>query len=358
MLHQAPSIYQSPKCFVTYGTMGHVDPKQIPGKGKPWTAISELDFIHKVDLIIPQDVYEIVVQKVVERHSPAYYRVVMTLSQVLETKFLTQYIKLVGNIAMLSEGKATTESLFTLREGNLDLYLDRETYERAGLEGKPYGIKGDRGSKPRWKVSYNLREESMLHGRKRFDRLAYACKNVLSQPMTWLVCSASSPAPSFDLLESLNAMKITASPRLVADTGIPQIPLSIPPIILAQGDREALEYSATEMYEWLSLVRLESPRVVAGDAIDPYLSRYSPPEADITTAQTQVCKLSWQGFLSSSWLRGLFVDIVTSCPLQSWFALSGTTFSRNILGGCNELSFLRLQESSGEFLLWETKCLD
>lgn len=48
MLHQAPSIYQSPKCFVTYGTMGHVDPKQIPSKGKPWTAISDLDFIHKV----------------------------------------------------------------------------------------------------------------------------------------------------------------------------------------------------------------------------------------------------------------------------------------------------------------------
>lgn len=28
--------------------MGHVDPKQPPSKGKPWTAISELDFVHKV----------------------------------------------------------------------------------------------------------------------------------------------------------------------------------------------------------------------------------------------------------------------------------------------------------------------
>lgn len=41
-------------------------------------------------------------------------------------------------------------------------------------------------------ISYNLREESMLHGRKRFDRLVYACKNVLNQPMKWLVCNASS----------------------------------------------------------------------------------------------------------------------------------------------------------------------
>lgn len=41
-------------------------------------------------------------------------------------------------------------------------------------------------------VSYNLREESMLHGRKKFDRLGYACKTVLNQPMKWLVCNASS----------------------------------------------------------------------------------------------------------------------------------------------------------------------
>ncbi|KAH0522715.1 hypothetical protein TsFJ059_006515 [Trichoderma semiorbis] len=357
MLHQAPSIYQSPKCFVTYGTMGHVDPKQIPSKGKPWTAISDLDFIHKVDLIIPQDIYETVAQKMTEREAPAYYRVVMTLGQVLETKFLTQYIKL-GNIMMLSQGKTTIGNLFTLREGNLDLYLDRETYERAGLEGKPYGKKGDRGSKPRWRVSYNLREESMLHGRKGFDRLVYTCKNVLNQPVTWLVCNASSSAMSVDLLQDLKATQMTFFPTLSKDTGIYQIPLRIPSTILAQGDREALEYSATEMYEWLSLVRLESPRVVAGDDIDPYLSRYAPPEADATAAQVQVCKLSWQGFLSSSWLRSLFVDIITNCPSQSWFALSGTTFSRNILGGCNELSFLRPPESAGEFLMWETKSQD
>jgi len=44
----APSIYQSPKCFVSYGTMGYLDTKQAPRKGKPWTAVMSLDFIHKV----------------------------------------------------------------------------------------------------------------------------------------------------------------------------------------------------------------------------------------------------------------------------------------------------------------------
>lgn len=30
------------------------------------------------------------------------------------------------------------------------MYLDKETYERAGLVGHIHGVKGNRGSKPRW----------------------------------------------------------------------------------------------------------------------------------------------------------------------------------------------------------------
>ena len=44
----APSVYQSPKCYATYGTMGHPDPKQLPAKGKPWSAFLAQDFLHRV----------------------------------------------------------------------------------------------------------------------------------------------------------------------------------------------------------------------------------------------------------------------------------------------------------------------
>jgi ribonuclease P/MRP protein subunit RPP40 len=102
------------------------------------------------------------------------------------------------------------------------MYLDKETYERAGLVGKPHGAKGNRGLKPRWSafticyrgisqihlhciyavVSYDLRSPSMLHGKKGFDRLVYASKKVLNQPLTWLFCnvaqsSNSLPPPFF-----------------------------------------------------------------------------------------------------------------------------------------------------------------
>lgn len=42
------SVYQTSKCYVTHGTIGHLDPNQLPIKGKSWTAISSLDSIHKV----------------------------------------------------------------------------------------------------------------------------------------------------------------------------------------------------------------------------------------------------------------------------------------------------------------------
>lgn len=69
------------------------------------------------------------------------------------------------------------------------MFLDKETYERAGLVGKPYGAKGNRGLKPRWVVDYNLRSPSMFKGKKGFDRLVYACKNVLNEPLSWLFCN-------------------------------------------------------------------------------------------------------------------------------------------------------------------------
>lgn len=50
-------------------------------------------------------------------------------------------------------------------------------------------------------VAYDLRSPSMLHGKKGFDRLVYAARKVLNQPLTWLFCDnnepSMSPSPTF-----------------------------------------------------------------------------------------------------------------------------------------------------------------
>jgi len=71
------------------------------------------------------------------------------------------------------------------------MYLGRETYERAGLVGKPQGQGGRRNPTPRWVVKYDLRSPSMFRGKKGFDRLMHACKTVLDTPVAWLFCNVT-----------------------------------------------------------------------------------------------------------------------------------------------------------------------
>lgn len=120
----------------------------------------------------------------------------MTLLQILQGDFFTEYIK-IGDIVMLSRGRTDLDNVFTLKDGRLTMFLDKDTYERAGLVGKPYGAKGNRGLRPRWMVEIDLRSPSMLHGRPGFDRLVYACKNTLTEPLTWLFCNVSNKSESW-----------------------------------------------------------------------------------------------------------------------------------------------------------------
>lgn len=135
-------------------------------------------------------------------------------------------------------------------------------------------------------------------------------------------------------------------------------PLNIPTETVEKGDRPALEDFATETYEWLSLIRLQSPRVEAGDAIDPYLSRYRVPGDGDPSPHGRVCKITWQGFFTSNWVRGVLIDALAALPSRTWFSMSATSFSNGMVGDSNEVSFLRPPESSGQYLLWEVQSND
>lgn len=64
-----------------------------------------------------------------------------------------------------------------------------------------------------------------------------------------------------------------------------------------------------EFSEWLALVSLGSPRVVAGDSVDPYLSRYSVPQVE-TTKPSALVSLRWHGFVPSHWVTNLFITLL------------------------------------------------
>ncbi|KAI8962980.1 ribonuclease P 40kDa subunit [Daldinia sp. FL1419] len=354
----APSVYQSSKCSVTYGVMGHPDPKNLPNKGKPWSTLLTQDFVHKVDLILPKELVQLVEDKLISDASraPIFHKVIMTVGQILEGDFFTEYIK-IGNIMMLSEGRIDSENVFSLKEGTLTMYLDKETYERAGLVGKPYGVKGKRGLKPRWIVQFDLRSPSMLHGKKGFDRLAYACKNVFNTPITWLFHNLyKTPTP--DPLSRHYPVKYTSYPKMSEDIPTKVPSLKPPATILSSQSKLDMDEFATDVYEWLSLVRLDSPRISVDDKIDSYLSSYTIPDDSGGIQDENLCRISWQGFISPKWTRQTLADAILSLPAKSWFSLSTTTFARDIIGDSADCTILRPPNAPGEYLLWDIRKRD
>lgn len=122
------------KCSITHGTMGHLDPSQPPTKRKPFVSVLNYHFIQKVyqdpiyhlqrlnrslqvQLILPEELYEIIKNGFITQHSsPRYSRVIMPLGALLEGEFFNEYIKR-GNVLMLSEWRTGVDKLYSLREG-------------------------------------------------------------------------------------------------------------------------------------------------------------------------------------------------------------------------------------------------
>lgn len=158
-------------------------------------------------------------------------------------------------------------------------------------------------------------------------------------------------APNDDLLKEHSPSSATANINITNDSNA-SMPKLNPPISTEPSARDDFEDFTTELYEWLSLVRLESPRILTGDQIDPYLSRYEVPGGG---QQTKICKISWQGFFPPSWSHRTLMDLVMVLPPKSWFCFSTTTFSKGLAGDNSECTVLRIPESRGEFLVWEVK---
>lgn len=122
-------------------------------------------------------------------------------------------------------------------------------------------------------------------------------------------------------------------------------------------DTEAQETPvfASEIYEWLSLVRLQSPRVASTDNIDPYLSRYQVPGETGQQTASKLCTITWEGFLSPNFARQLLVDTILALPSSSWFSIAVSSFSKGFSEDAAESTILRQPESPGEYLLWDIR---
>ena len=81
--------------LVTLGPLpASLDPKHLSKKKRPWHTINEVSFAKKVEMIMPEEMYEVLWDKVEEDLSKMRYAsVILKLQEVLEGDFLSEYVK-------------------------------------------------------------------------------------------------------------------------------------------------------------------------------------------------------------------------------------------------------------------------
>ncbi|RAH78432.1 hypothetical protein BO86DRAFT_368763 [Aspergillus japonicus CBS 114.51] len=351
------------KCFTSLGQLPpFIDPKQPPTRKVPFSAILGHPFVHTVEVTLPKEAYTTIQTSLDSKlQKLRYARVFMSLSSLLETEFFNTYIKK-GNLLMISEGRSGSDSVFTLRDGILKLELSREIFERTGLTGKPIRSGGRKHAKERYIIELNLRLPSMLHGKKGFKRIEWAFQNVLTQSVAWLFFDLSSETNGIaddDLsLKGNHPQIIRCTPAITEHPQILVPPLDTlklmdpsPPATATAtttAHQEQLQNQCAEISEWLAMVSLASPRVTAADDVDPYLSRYSVPDADGATP-TDLVTLRWRGLIPPKWIVGLLVHLLretaaggSAASSSAWFAISANALGREAVEARDGYSLLVL----------------
>ncbi|KAJ5779460.1 hypothetical protein N7457_007180 [Penicillium paradoxum] len=337
MFEEMDDASRREKCYTTIAQLpSFIDPKQIPTKKSPFSAIQNHAFVHSVEVILPKEVCSQITSSLEGKpENPRYARVFMRPSALLEHEFFNKYIKS-GNILMISEGRSGSDNVFTLRDGILRMELGKEIYERTGLTGKPIRSGGRKHAKERFLVELNLRLPSMLHGKKGFERIVWAFDNVLTQSVAWLFLDLESSSgwdEGDKPIKKAQPQLKTCEPQEIDHEQVITPPFYEDgklPEGMSEGDLQ--EYSGS-LSEWIAMVQMGSPRVSGNDDVDPYLSRYAVPDAD-ETRPSDLKSLKWHGFISSRWVMQLFLNLLQSTKASnSWFALAVSTLGKEAVEG-------------------------
>jgi len=95
-----PSLFQTlssppPKFNITSGPLpSYVSSSHAPSRKSPWRVIHDAGFIHSATVVIPDELYKLIWDRIQpETIKATYAKVIIKLEDVLDGDFFTQYIK-------------------------------------------------------------------------------------------------------------------------------------------------------------------------------------------------------------------------------------------------------------------------
>ncbi len=89
------SVRPEPKTHIHVGQLpDYIDSKQQPTKKSPWKAINDVPFVQSVNMILPEELYNVIWDKLeTDSRKVRYAKVLMKLEDILNGEFFNEHIK-------------------------------------------------------------------------------------------------------------------------------------------------------------------------------------------------------------------------------------------------------------------------
>jgi len=186
------------------------------------------------------------------------------------------------------------ETWYTDAHGSLYLCVDKNTYERLSLVGVPV----NRKKRDKFIVRVDLRDST----RKEFHQAKDACWqwDAERRELGMVGWEALMPVEQDVHVPPGSTNKLhhaTSYIRHHKDVVVPRITLGPRPT--SNDGAVAWDERMNEFFEWFGMVCIGSPRTLARDRVDSYVSGYIPPDGSLGA----VVHMRWCGLFSGSFIR-------------------------------------------------------
>ncbi|PKY14508.1 hypothetical protein RhiirB3_426515 [Rhizophagus irregularis] len=234
-----------------------------------------------------------------------YYKVDLPLSWFIERDFIRDYVKSGCVVALsLTEGIDIANVIALDSLGTLILNLTKDTYEELGLDGKSTKFGPD---KQRFVVQIDLKEKSLIPGKKGYERIKWCFNNTLTKKFTFLISfvkSGTKKSSEIDFPSLFNAEKILGK----FDVNNTFDNILIPDLNMIKNISNEFQWrlDAVEIYDWIGLASIQAQRIKSHDQVDPFISVYKPPEP---YSNGNGSFIKYTGFIPSLTIKELFDSV-------------------------------------------------
>ncbi|TPX48036.1 hypothetical protein SeMB42_g02506 [Synchytrium endobioticum] len=267
------------------------------------------------------------------QHTFKHQQVLTPLTRFIEVEFLDEYIRKHSFMMLSCDCTLDGGDVVAITpDGRMVFNLTKDAYERAGLTGTKSKFHDARhGGNERYQVVIDISSPSFKPTSKLYDRVLWCLAHtILSAPRECLVsCHSRTTGEFIEMPFSSSASKTYHTmPKIAQIQGV-----MTPDMKQILADQSMKKYATMtkeekrmendkleELFEWLGMVTIDSPRIGFMNQVNPFICVYEHP--DTSTGPHNLLTFKWEGgFITPSCIQKVVQDlqnIITKYNAVPW----------------------------------------